>query len=82
MNRLIRPVDPTKIKYPDDVAILRAAINRENVDASDVDIQEAYQQWSEATYSAGWVAVDDATTATFVDAVMDTDDYLIADPDW
>ena len=60
--RLRRPSEP--IRHPDDVALLREALARLGYTASDQDIQEAYSEWSQDNYCAGWIPVEDAGYAT------------------
>lgn len=54
--RLERPREP--IRYPDDVAVLRKALNERGYDASDEDIAWAYSEWCEEWCCGDWISVD------------------------
>ena len=52
---LVRPF--VEGRRPDDVKRLREAINQLGFDATDQAIQEAYEDYSEAEYCAGWMSL-------------------------
>ncbi len=54
--RLVRPSAP--IRHPDDVAWLRSILNEAGYDADPKDIQDAYSEWSETNYAAGWACLN------------------------
>lgn len=54
--RLERPREP--IRYPDDVAVLKKALNERGYDASDEDIAWAYSEWCEEWCCGDWISVD------------------------
>lgn len=58
MTRLIFPVPIDVIEYPDDVRRMKATLNAAGYDASDIDIQRAWQAESESV-CAGWLSIPD-----------------------
>jgi hypothetical protein len=53
--RLVRADD--EIRWHEDVAVLRRWLNAEGYDASDHDIQWAYEHYSEDEWCAGWMVL-------------------------
>ena len=72
MTRLERKLkgDPLfRPRYPDDIAKLRAAIP-ELVDATDLQIQEMYEEWSEWFWAAGWLRIDKGVAEEFKEWIL------------
>lgn len=56
LQRMERP--PTPIRYPADVARIKAALNGLGYDASERDIVGAYEEHCDEAYCAGWASMD------------------------
>ena len=56
MKTLTRP--PDQIRYPVDVKSIRLAMNELGYDASDSDIQWAYEGYCDERYAATWCMLD------------------------
>jgi hypothetical protein len=78
MIMLVRPKESgTGIRYPDDVAALRKILNDAGYDASDHDIQLAWELYSIDEYFASWLAphVGDPQSAPWIIKALKT--YLV-----
>lgn len=69
MGELTRLVWPVHVGHSEDVAAIRAALNAMGYDASDADIEQAYSDYSEECWAAGWAGIDDHDRAA--EAVRD-----------
>jgi len=58
LRPLVRPQSIAQDGFPDDIKRLRDAINFLGFDASDVDIADAYEDYSEREYAAGWLSLN------------------------
>lgn len=62
---LIRP----PIRHPQDVSRLRSILNARGYDATSWDIQEAYSDYSESAWAAGWMGLGGASDEELFQAI-------------
>lgn len=67
--KYVPDIDDT-IYFPEDVNILRKALNRRGYDAEDLDIQLAWQHYSDEFHRAMWLSLSDSAGGYEADLIL------------
>jgi len=72
---LVRP--EIEIRWKEDVSNIRRALNALGYDAEDLAIQQAYEDFSETEYCAGWLDIGTWDNTQSIATKLITGDYLM-----